>query len=106
MGWYIFFAALIIFTIALIIFAILSWSEATKCPECGKRFAMREIERKAESSYATTKDIEQKIRNNKGEITGRYTQTVPATTYIYNCLDQCKYCGFQRYVNRSKTYRD
>lgn len=78
----------------------------TACPKCGKKFSMKEINRKIVAEYATTKDVEQKIRNKKGEVTGTYTQTVPATTYIFDCIDECKFCGHRREVQRSATYRD
>lgn len=91
--------------VAIVIVVILLRGNATKCPKCGKAFAMQEIDRKTVSSFATTMDVEHDIRNKKGEKTGSYTQTVPATTYVHDCIDQCKYCGFQRQVRRDTTYK-
>lgn len=78
----------------------------TACPKCGKKFSMKEISRKTISSYATTMNVEQQIKNARGEVTGTYTQTVPATHYTYDCVDECKFCGFRRNVRREATYRD
>ena len=76
------------------------------CPKCGKKFAMKEISRKTVGSEATTMDVKQEIRNKKGEVTGTYTQTVPATRFIHDCVDECKYCGFRREVQRDTVYKD
>lgn len=76
------------------------------CPKCGKKFAMKEISRKTVGSEATTMDVKQEIRNKKGEVTGTYTQTVPATRFIHDCVDECKYCGFRREVQRDTAYKD
>ena len=34
------------------------------------------------------------------------TEAVPATRYFYDCVDECKYCGYQRDVRRSTTERN
>lgn len=80
--------------------------DMTTCLKCGKKFAMQEVSRKTINSYATTIDVEQKIKNTRGEVTGTYTQTVPATRYIYACVDECKFCTHRREVTREATYRD
>ena len=78
----------------------------TACPKCGKKLAMKEISRKTVSSYATTVDVERKVKNNKGEVIRTYTEAVPATHYTYDCIDECKFCGHRQEVRREATYRD
>ena len=60
----------------------------TACPKCGKKLAMKEISRKTVGSRATTMDVERKVKNNKGEVIRTYTESVPATQYIYDCVDE------------------
>lgn len=78
----------------------------TSCPKCGKKRALVEISRKTVETYETTMDVEQDIRNEYGERKGSYVQSVPATKYIYECVDECKYCGYQTKVRRQETRRD
>lgn len=86
--------------------AIIYLIHSTKCAECGKYFAMKEIERNLVSQFRTTVDVEQKVKDKNGNVTGTYTQAVPATVYVYDCVDRCKHCGFQRKVTRRITVRD
>ena len=98
---------LIVFVVvALIGLRIKIAVDNTVCPKCGKKFAMNEVSRKTVNSCATTIDIEQKIRNTRGVVTGTYTQPVPATRYVYACVDECKFCKHQQEVTREATYRD
>lgn len=97
---------LLIIIILIAIGFILFAGYQKKCPNCGRLFSMKEIERKLDHTYSTTIDIEQEIKNNKGEKTGTYKQAVPATAYVHNCIDECKYCGFKKEVKRTNTYRD
>lgn len=85
---------------------IYSSVKSTACPKCGKTLSMREISRKVVSSYATTKDIQREVKNNKGEVIRTYYEAVPATCYVHDCIDECKFCGYQQKVQRSETYRD
>lgn len=101
-------SAVIVITIAVIyiIIRVLARGYEEKCPKCGKLFAMKEIEREHVSSYSTTIDVEQEIKDKDGKKSGSYTQAVPATTYVYNCIEQCKYYQFKRTVQKKETYRD
>lgn len=78
----------------------------TACPKCGKKLSMKEISRKTVATYATTMDIERKVRNNRNEVVRTYTEAVPATRYIYQCVDECKFCGHRQEVRRQSTLRD
>lgn len=78
----------------------------TKCPKCGKAFGMKEISRKTVGRHATTVDVERKVKNSKGEVVRTYTEAVPATQYFYDCVDECKFCGHRRDVQRNETVRD
>lgn len=78
----------------------------TKCPECGKKFAMIEISRKTVDSRSTTMDIERQVKDSKGNVIRTYLEAVPATKFYYDCVDECKYCGYRRRVSREATYRD
>ena len=91
--------------ISIIVTTLLKASD-TKCPKCGKAFGMKEISRKTVGSRATTMDVERKVKNNKGEVIRTYTESVPATQYIYDCVDECKFCGHRQEVRREATYRD
>jgi len=88
--------------IALVIYLLI---DADTCPKCKKRFSMIEISRDLRYSQDITMDVEQEIKNNKGEITGKYNQAVPATLYVYDCIYKCKYCGFQKEVVEEKKER-
>ena len=79
--------------------------DKTACPKCSKKFSMKEISRETIHTFDTTMDVEHTIRNKKGEMTGSYTQTVPATKYIYKCIDECRFCGYQQEIQRQATYR-
>lgn len=103
LGWPSFIGVAILEFIA---FWIYSSIESTACPKCGKKLSMKEISRKVVSSYATTKDIEREVKNNKGEVIRTYYEAVPATCYVHDCIDECKFCGYQQTVQRSETYRD
>ena len=109
-GWEMSSAALwtciIILTILFTFLYYLFKGKAEACPKCGKSFAMKEISRKTVGSRATTMDVERKVKNNKGEVIRTYTESVPATQYIYDCVDECKFCGHRRDVQRQATYRD
>lgn len=96
----------IMIILGVIAFIIYAKIESTACPKCGKRLAMKEISRKTVSSYATTVDVDREVKNSKGEVIRRYKEAVPATRYIYDCVDECKYCGNSREVRREATYRD
>ncbi len=76
------------------------------CPRCGKAFSMKETSRKIISSYATTMKIQQQIKNASGEVVGTCKQTVPATRYLYDCVDECIFCGHRREVRRKAKYND
>ena len=78
----------------------------TKCQKCGKAFGMKEISRKNASSRATTVDVKREVKNSKGEVTRTYYESVPATQYFYDCVDECKFCGHRQEVQRQATYRD
>ena len=89
----------------LIGFLIFNFIKKSACPNCGKKFSMREISRKITDSYDTTMDVERQVKNNKGEVIRTYYEAVPATTYYYDCVDECKFCGYRRDVKRTATYR-
>ncbi len=82
-------------------------AQATRCPRCGKSFAMREVSRDPSpvSSYDTTTHVGLITRDLKGYVTGTDTRVVPAKAYIYNCVDECKVCGFQREEQRTQVRR-
>lgn len=79
----------------------------TRCPSCGKPFAMREVSRDSSpvSSYDTTTHVGLITRDLKGYVTETDTRVVPATAYVYNCVDECKYCGFQKEEQRIQVRR-
>ena len=58
------------------------------CPKCAQKFSMREISRETVATYATTIDVERTVRNNRNEIIRRYTEAVPATKYVYLCVEE------------------
>lgn len=79
----------------------------TRCPSCGKSFAMREVSRDQTpvSVYDTTMHDGMITRDLKGNITETDTRRVPATAYVYNCVDECKFCGFQKEEQRTQVYK-
>ena len=93
---------IVFWIIGFIIFAKI---ENSACPKCGKRLSMKEIDRKIVGEYETTMNVEQEIRNKKGEKTGTYTQTVPAVRYVFDCTLECKFCGHTMIVQKENTYR-
>ena len=94
------------YVVIAIIITVLMKGNASKCPKCGKIFGMKEISRKTVGSRATTMDIKREVKNSKGEVVRTYYESVPATQYIYDCVDECKFCGHRRDVKREATYRD
>lgn len=82
-------------------------AQATRCLRCGKPFAMREVSRDQSpvSSYDTTTHIGLITRDLRGNVTDTDTRTVPATAYVYNCVDECKFCGFQKEEQRTLVCR-
>ena len=90
----------------LIVFLIFNYVKNSACPKCGKKLSMREISRKITRTYATTIDVKREIKNTKGDVVRTYYEAVPATKYYYDCVDECKFCGYRRNVERSATYRD
>ena len=105
-GWGFLPGFIVIIILEVVVFSIYNAIRKSACPKCGKKFSMKEISRKEISSYATTMDVERKVTNNKGEVIRTYTEAVPATHYTYDCVDECKFCGFRRDVRREATYRD
>lgn len=89
-----------------IVFLIFNYIKNSACPKCGKKLSMREISRKTTGSYATTMDVKREVKNSKGEVVRTYYEAVPATKYYYDCVDECKFCGYRRDVKREATYRD
>ena len=79
----------------------------TRCPSCGKPFAMREVSRDQNpvSVYDTTMHDGMITRDLKGNITETDTRRVPAMAYVYNCVDECKFCGFQKEEQRTRVYK-
>lgn len=90
-------------SIGSVLYLIKGKSEA--CPKCGKTFAMKEISRKTIGRRDTTVDIEREVKNARGEVVRRYKEAVPATKYTYKCVDECKFCGCSREVERYETIR-
>jgi hypothetical protein len=78
----------------------------TACPQCGKKFAMKEISRQLVGSRATTMDVTRRVKNSKGEVIRTYTEAVLATLYTYDCIDECRFCGHRQEVRREKKERD
>ena len=79
----------------------------TRCPSCGKSFAMREVSRDQTpvSVYDTTMHDGMITRDLKGNVTETDTRRVPATAYVYNCVDECRFCGFQKENQRAQVRR-
>ena len=77
-----------------------------RCPKCRRLFAMHEVGRRLVREYASTMDVRREVRNRKGEVIRTYTEAVPATRHVYECIDTCKYCGYQRKVRREDQSRD
>ena len=77
----------------------------TRCPSCGKSFAMREVSRNSVSSYETTTHVGLITRDLKGYVTGNDTRIVPARAHVYNCVDACRFCGFQKEEQRTQVHR-
>lgn len=82
-------------------------ARATRCPSCGKAFAMRQISREEipDSDYDTTTYEGLFEMDLKGNVTASDALVVPATAHIYNCVDECRVCGFQKEVQRTQVYR-
>ena len=100
---------IVFFVVSIIAFfimlAINSSGVQTSCPKCGKNFAMVEKEDTVLRSFDSTMNVEQPIKDKEGNITGYYTQNVPSIVYVCDCIDECKFCGHQRHVERNKEYQ-
>lgn len=77
---------------------------ATRCPKCGKAFAMSEISRGQTpvTSYDTAAHMGLFTLDLKGNVTGTDARAVPATAYVYSCVDACRFCGFRKERQRTR----
>jgi len=85
--------------LAFVVFCIIrKRAQATRCPHCGKLFAMREISRDStpSSTYDTTTTVDLFEMDLKGNYTSGGTLTAPATAHTYKCTDVCRFCGFKK----------
>ena len=97
----------LILIVVAVFYLIGKRAQATRCPRCGKPFAMHEVSRDPSpvSSYDTTTHVGLITRDLKGYVTGTDTRVVPANAYVYNCVDECMFCGFQREEQRTQVRR-
>lgn len=81
--------------------------QTTRCPKCGRAFAMGEVSRdKAPvSTCDTTAHIGLFTLDLRGNITTADPHAVPATAYTYSCVDECRFCGFQKEEQRTQICR-
>ena len=82
------------------------YGRSTSCPECKKAFALVEVKRDIAGSYRSSMDVERTVRDREGHVIRRYTEAVPATQYVYDCEDKCKYCGHVVNVTRGEKVRN
>ena len=99
-------ACVVAFTIVYTFLLYLIKGIIERCPECRCLYAMKEIRRHTVGEHVTTVDVRREVRNRKGEVVRTYYEAVPATRYVYACIDECKYCGYRRNVQRELTCRD
>ena len=79
---------------------------ASRCPHCRRHFAMREVGNEIVAKRSTTKEVERERRDEKGRVIGHYSERVPATCYIYDYTEECRFCGAHRKIRRGETYRN
>lgn len=99
-------ACIIDFIIVYTLLLFLIKGIVERCPECHRLSAMKEISRCTIGEYPTTMDVKREVKNRKGEVVRTYYEAVPATRYVYECIDQCKWCGYRRKARRESTTRD
>ncbi len=96
------------FVLGLLVgFLVHKRAQETWCPRCRKSFAMREVSRdKAPvSTCDTTAHIGLFTLDLRGNITTADPHAVPATAYTYSCVDECRFCGFQKEEQRTQICR-
>ena len=94
------------YVVLAVIIVIVTKSISEKCPKCGKGLAMKEISRKVAKTFETTMDVERQVKSNTtGKVIRTYTESVPATKFIYDCVDRCKFCGHTQNVKRENIVR-
>lgn len=85
-------------------YVIYKRGQAAKCPDCGKPFAMREVSRDKTpvSTCETTTNTGLFEMDLKGNYSTADLMRVPTTAYVHKCVDQCKFCGFQKEALRTQ----
>lgn len=63
------------------------------CPICKKPFALKETSKEVISKENISVQIENKIRNREGKVTGTAEQYVPGIKTTYNVYYTCRFCG-------------
>lgn len=96
----------VLFCMVIAIMVAMLIVRAGACPECRRAFAMKEISSHLIDEYRTTVDVQRTVKNGKGEVIRRYTEAVPATKCVYDCVDECRYCKYQRNVTRQQILQD
>jgi hypothetical protein len=93
------FAMVAIFIIFILIIVA---GTSKRCDDCGKWFAMVEVEAVeiSRENYSEKKKVP--IKNSKGETIGSTVTYIPRARITYACIDKCKYCGFEVRINRTK----
>ena len=98
------FMALVIMIAIIAVFRFIR-GRCRSCPQCRQSNAMEEISHEIISSTDTFTTVDQPIKDkNNGKITGWYTQRVPATRYIIDYHEKCRFCGHERTVRRDETH--
>ena len=98
-----FFPALLCFVASLICACVANNKKSTKCPNCGKLSAMKEINRAfLDSNYGTKRETvtdRNPIRDLRGNITGynfaNREVTVDVKNSYYHVINECQYCKYR-----------
>ena len=88
--------------IALVAGLVILAGYVERCKGCGKMFSEVLISAECTKTEPTTKTIERKIRNAKGDVVGTIEDSVPATLYHYVDTFKCSNCGKIRYAYRDE----
>ena len=99
---------LILFIVFVLPHIIRKYAQKTKCPHCGKGFAMREVRR--DDTPVSHHKITAKTGIYTSDMKGNYinadAQYVPATEFVYRCVDACRFCNFEKEELRTEVRKD
>lgn len=88
-------STIVVILIAVII--LLAWwiaaVESSRCPNCGKRFALETVKKEIEREEDCSKLERHDVKDKKGEVIGSTEQRIYGKKLYIKTTYRCKYCN-------------